>query len=209
MVDYYLESCSNRIIKKFNAIAGGQHKYERMMTMSSEHFTFECQNQIKINIFTFDDTSVADQEVNQMATHGIFFLFSSIILALLNHRSQFDAHQLLNIFFPFNKNPECKEGRICSLQPSQKYILFALNFLKFIFVTCKRVNGIMRDTFEETNHMDFCKGKALFEVLNGYNLNSVQGRNEVYKLLFDKKTRAIGGIYDDMEKFEGLYPTEL
>ena len=118
-------------------------------------------------------------------------------------------HQLWNIFFPFSKNPEREEGRICSLQPSEKYIPFALNFLKFIFVTCKRVNGIMRDIVEERNHMDLCQGKALFEVLNGCNLNSVRGGNEVYKLLFDKKTGAIGGIYDDMEKFEGLYPTEL
>ena len=72
-----------------NVIVNGQRKHKRMMIMSSRHFTFECQNQIKRNIVTFDDTSVADQEVNQMATHqirfddGIFFLFSSIIPVLL------------------------------------------------------------------------------------------------------------------------------
>ena len=73
-----------------------------------------------------------DQDINQMATHqirfddGIFFFFS-LIITLLNHGSQFDAGQLLNIFFPFSKNPEREEGRICSLQPSQKYVPFALS----------------------------------------------------------------------------------
>ena len=159
-------------------------------------------------------TSVADQDVNQMATHqirfddGIFFFFS-LIITLLNHGSQFDADQLLNIFFPFSKNPEHEEGRICSLQLSQKYISFVLSFLKFMFVMCTRVNNVMRDSFKETNHMDMCQGKALFEVLNRHNLNSVQGRNEVYKLLFDRKNGAIGGIYEDMRKFDTFYPNEL
>ena len=94
-----------------------------MLVMSSKHFTFECQGQIKRNVVTFADTSVTDQAVNQMATHqirfddGIFFFFP-LIITLLNHGSQFDADQLLNIFFPFSKNPEREEGRICSLQPS-------------------------------------------------------------------------------------------
>ena len=30
----------------------------------------------------------------------------------------------------------------------------------------------------------------------------IKGRNEIHKLLFDKKTGAIGGIYEDMKKFE-------
>ena len=53
-----------------------------MLVMSSKHFTFECQSQIKRNVVTFDDTSVTDQDVNQMATHqirfddGIFFFFA-------------------------------------------------------------------------------------------------------------------------------------
>ena len=107
------------------------------------------------------------------------------------------------------KNPEHEEGRICSLQPNQKYIPFALSFLKFMLAMCKRVNKVMRDTFEETNHMDMCQGKALFEVLSGHNLNSVRGRNEVYKLLFDRKNGAIGGIYEDMCKLDVIYPNEL
>ena len=77
-----------------------------------------------------------------------------------------------------------------------------------MFVACKKINKVMRDIFEETNHMDLCQGKT-FKVLKGYNLNSVQGRNEVYKLLFDKKTAAIGGIYEDMHKFDTIYPKEL
>ena len=128
---------------------------------------------------------------------------------LLNHGSQLDAHQILNIFFPFRKNPEREEGRICSMQPSQKYIPFALKFLQFMFAVCKRVNGIMRDTSEETKHMDLCQGKALFEVLNGYNPLSARGRSDIFKLLFDKKSGAIGDIYDDMENFENIYPNEL
>ena len=67
----------------------------------------------------------------------------------------------------------------------------------------------MRDSFEETSHMDRCQGKALFEVLSGHNLNSVQGRNEVHKLLFDRKNGAIGGIYEDMYKFDMIYLNEL
>ena len=78
-----------------------------------------------------------------------------------------------------------------------------------MFAVCKRVNGIMRDTSEETKHMDLCQGKALFEVLNGYNPLSARGRSDIFKLLFDKKSGAIGGIYDDMENFENIYPNEL
>ena len=78
-----------------------------------------------------------------------------------------------------------------------------------MFVMCKRVNKVMRDSFKETNHMDMCQGKALFEVLNRHNLNSIRGRNEVYKLLFDRKNGAVGGIYEDMRKFDTIYPNEL
>ena len=68
---------------------------------------------------------------------------------------------------------EHEKGRICSLQLSQKYIPFMLSFLKFMFVMCKRVNKVMRDTIEEMNHMDMCQGTALFAVLNRHSLNSV------------------------------------
>ena len=124
-----------------------------MMMLSSKHFTFKCQNQIKRNIVTFNDTSVGEQEISQMATHqvrfddGIFF-FMSFLMTMFNHGSQFDADQLLNIFFPFNKNPEYEEGRICIFQPGQKYIPFALSLLKYIYAMSKRMNKIMRDTAE-------------------------------------------------------------
>ena len=45
----------------------------------------------------------------------------------------------------------------------------------------------MRDTSDETNHMDLCQGKALFEALKACNTHTVKGRNEIHKLLFDKK----------------------
>ena len=129
-------------------------------------------------------------------------------MTMFNHGSQFDADQLLNIFFPFSKNPEYEEGRICIFQPGQKYISFALSLLKYIYAMSKRMNKIMRDTAERTNHMDLCQGKALFEALKSYNTNTMKGRNEIYKLLFDKKTGAIGGIYENMKKFEQIYPEE-
>ena len=100
--------------KKVNAIVEGQHKHKRMMAMSSKHFTFDCQAQIKRNNVTFDNTSVAEQEVGQMATHqirfddGIFFFFSSLLM-LSNHGSQFDAHQILNIFSHLVRTPNVKK----------------------------------------------------------------------------------------------------
>ena len=71
------------------------------------------------------------------------------------------------------------------------------------------MNKLMRDTSDNTNHMDLCQGKALFEVSKTCNTHTMKGRNEVYKLLFDRKTGAIGGIYEDMKKFEQWYPKEL
>ena len=50
------------------------------------------------------------------------------------------------------------------------------------------------------NHMDLCQGKALFEALKSYNTNTMKGSNEIYKLLCDKKTGTIGGIYEDIKK---------
>ena len=74
---------------------------------------------------------------------------------------------------------------------------------------CKRMNKQMRDTSDSTNHIDSCQGKALFEALKTCNTQTIKGRNEIHKLLFDKKTGTIGGIYEDMKKFEQLYPKEL
>ena len=75
-----------------------------MLTMSAKHFMFECQSQIKLHVKIFDDTSVSDQDMSSMPNHqirfddGIYFLLS-LIATLFNHGSQFDAHQLLNIFY--------------------------------------------------------------------------------------------------------------
>ena len=82
MVSYYIENSSHRVAKKVNTVIDGFPKHKRMLVMSLKHFTFKCQSQIKRNVVTFDDTSVTDQDVNQMATHqirfddGIFFFFA-------------------------------------------------------------------------------------------------------------------------------------
>ena len=82
-----------------------------MLTILSKHFTFEGQSQIKRHVKIFDDSSVSDQDVSEMSTHqirfddGIYFLLS-LITTILNHGSQLDAHQLVNIFLSFSKNPD-------------------------------------------------------------------------------------------------------
>ena len=70
----------------------------------------------------------------------------------------------------------------------------------------KRINNIMKDSEETLGHMDVCQGKALFEVINSYDTNTRKGRNELYKLLFDKKVGAVGGIYEDLNTFKLKYP---
>ena len=197
--------------KKAENVAKSQPKHKRMLAFSSKHFTFECAHQIKCNLVTFDDTVVGEQDVSQMATHqirfddGIFFFFSFII-TLLNHGSQFDAHQFLNILFPVSQNPEQEEGRICILQPSVKYLPFALDLLKFLYAMTRRINNMMRDCENETIHMDMCQGMALFEALRTINATTIKGKSDIYKMIFDKKNGAIGGIYDDMKRFDDLYP---
>ena len=85
MVNYYIENSSRRLAKKVNTVVDGLPKHKRMLVMSSKHFTFECQSQIKRNVVTFDDTFVTDQDVNQMDTHqirfddGIFFFFHLLL----------------------------------------------------------------------------------------------------------------------------------
>ena len=125
---------------------------------------------------------------------------------LLNHGSQFDAHQLLNILFPFSKNPETEEGRICIMQPCHKHTPFAMSILKYIHAVSHRINKVMRDSSEKMHHMDSCQGKAIFTILQSYNMNTIKGRNEIFKLFFDKKTGIMGSIYQDVCKFETIYP---
>ena len=67
---------------------------------------------------------------------------------------------------------------------------------------CKRVNNLMKDSDKTLGHMDVCLGKALFEVVNSYDTNTRKGRNELFKLFFNKKVGAIGGIYEDVNTFK-------
>ena len=71
---------------------------------------------------------------------------------------------------------------------------------------CKRVNDLMKDSEETLGHMDVCLGKALFEVVSSYHTNTSKGRNELFKLFFDKKVGAIGGIYEDVNTFKIKHP---
>ena len=67
---------------------------------------------------------------------------------------------------------------------------------------CKRVNDLMKDSDETLGHMDVCLGKALFEVVSSHDTNTRKGRNKLFKLFFDKKVGAIGGIYEDVNAFK-------
>ena len=60
----------------------------------------------------------------------------------------------------------------------------------------------MNDSEETLGHMDVCQGKALFEVISRYDTKTRKGRNDLYKLLFDRKAGAIGGIYEDLNIFK-------
>ena len=139
-----------------------QPRNKQMMVFSSQHCTFDCQHSIKRGkLVTFDDTHLGDQQPENMATHQIrfdggIFLCLSLITILFNHGSQVDPHQLLNMLCPFSRNPEI-EGRICIIQPSHKCAPYALNILRFVYAMCKRVNRVMRDTVNESNHMDCCQ----------------------------------------------------
>ena len=62
-----------------------------------------------------------------------------------------------------------------------------LNLLKFVFALSRRVNKFMKDTNDDTNHMDACQGKAFHDVISNYNTQSAKGRNEIFKLIFDKE----------------------
>ena len=83
MVNHDHQKRATRPTKNVNSIVGNQIKHKRMMMLSSKYFTFDCQHQIKRNVVKFDDTSVSDQDVSQMATQqirfddGIYFFMSS------------------------------------------------------------------------------------------------------------------------------------
>ena len=54
--------------------------------------------------------------------------------------------------------------------------------------------------------MDSAQGLTLFKVMSKFNTNVSKQRNDMFKLLFHKKNGSLGGIYEDMKRFERLYP---
>ena len=64
----------------------------------------------------------------------------------------------------------------------------------------------MKDSEETLGHMDVYLGKALFEVVSSYDTNTRKGRNELFKLFFDNKVGAVGGIYEDFNMFKIKHP---
>ena len=137
---------------------------------------------------------------------GVFFLIT-LITTIFNHGSQLDSHQLVNILLPFNKNAGSDiVGRKCTIQPLKAYQPVLLKLLQYTYWMCKRVNDLMKDSEETLGHMNMCLGKALFEVVSSYDTNTKKGRNELFKLFFDKKVGAIGGIYEDKNTFKIKHP---
>ena len=208
-----LSNAPHDIQKKIKVIAADKPRHKRQLTMSSANFTFECLSQIKRQITIFDDGICSDQDVSSMPTHqvrfddGIFFLLS-LITTIFNHSSLLDANQLVNILMPFSKNPDIEMQRKCTIQPSRVYHKVMLQTLQFVYAISKRINSLMKDCNGPQDHMDVCQGKALFDVVSGYDVNTKKGRNELYMLIFDKKNGAIGGIFEDMKQFATLYPKE-
>ena len=137
---------------------------------------------------------------------GVFF-FITLITTIFNHRSQLDPHQLVNFLLPLSKNPDSDiVGRKCTIQPLKAYQPVLLKLLQYTYCMCKRVNDLMKDSEETLGHMDVCLGKALFKVVSSYDTNTRKGRNELFKLFFDKKVGAIGGIYEDVNTFKIKHP---
>ena len=58
----------------------------------------------------------------------------------------------------------------------------------------------------DDGHMDSAQGLTLFKLMNKFNTSTGKHRNEMFKLLFDKKTGSLGGIYEDMKRFKQIYP---
>ena len=208
-----LANAPAEIQKKIKHVASEQPRHKRMLNMSAKHFTFECQSQIKRHVKIFDNSICREQEPTDMLNHqlrfddGIFFLLS-LITTLFNHGSEFDANQLVNIFLPFSKNPDLELGRLCTIHPAKTHIAAVPMLLRFVFAMSKIMNSLMKDTNDTLGHMNVCQGRALFEVISNYNINTTKGRNELFKLIFDKKTGALGGIYEDMKHFDELFPKE-
>ena len=137
-----LNSAPAEVQKRMKQVATQQPRHKRMLTMSSKHFTFECQSQIKRQIKIFDDSSYSEQGILSMPNHqirfddGIFFVLS-LITVVFNHGSQLDTNQLVNIFLPYSKNPDVELGRQCTIQPARADLSTMLNTLRFIFAMSK------------------------------------------------------------------------
>ena len=197
------------VAKKVEEIAHKQQlRTKKMLTMSSKDFTFDVKSQITRTIKKLDASSVKDQLVSDMPLHQFRFddqIFSlmTLILTLFNHGSAFDADQLVNMILPFSTNPE-REGRICIIQPSKGHIPYILDILRYVYAMSRRVNRLLNDS--DDGHMDSAQGLTLFKVMNKFNTSTGKHRNEMFKLLFDKKTGSLGGIYEDMKRFKQIYP---
>ena len=110
--------------------------------MSSAHFTFECQSQIKRQIKICDEQDISSMPNHQIRfDDGIFFMLS-LITVLFNHGSKLDAHQLVNMFLPYTKNPNRELGRQCTIQPACAYLTHMLSTLRFIYAMSKRINVV-------------------------------------------------------------------
>ena len=205
-----LKNAPTDVIKKVDDVARGRPKTKKMLTMSSRDFVFEVKSQITRTVKTLDSSQVSDQLVSEMPMHQYRFddqimSLMTLIPVLFNHGSAFDPDQLVNIFLPHSSNPE-KEGRICIIQPSKQHIPYMHNVLRYVYAMSKRMNRLMADDTKPNKHMDKAQGVNMFSVLSKCNTNVAKQRNEMYKMLFDKKSGIIGGIYDDMKKFTELYP---
>ena len=170
-----------------------------MLTMSSKDFTFDVKSQITRTIKKLDMSSVKDQLVGDMPLHQFRFddqIFSlmTLILTLFNHGSDFDADQLVNVILPFSINPE-REGRICVIQPSKGHIPYILDILCYVYAMSQRVNRLRNDS-NDGQHKDSAQGLTLFKVMNTFNTSTGKHRNKMFKLLFNKKTGSLGGIYE-------------
>ena len=164
-----------------------------MLTMSSKDFNFDVKSQITRSIKKLDGSSVKDQLVSDMPLHQFRFddqIFSlmTLIVTLFNHGGAFDADQLVNMIWPFSTNPE-REGRICIIQPSKGHLPYILDILRYIYAMSRRVNRILNDSND--GHMDSAQGLTLFKVMSKFNTNASKQRNNIFKLLFDKKMEVL------------------
>ena len=205
-----LKKAPQDVVKRIDDIAKDRVKSKKMLTMSSKDFIFDVKSQITRTVKTLDGSIISDQLVSEMPMHQYRFddqimSLMTLIPVLFNHGSSFDADQLVNILLPHSSNPE-KDGRICIIQPTKAHIPFMRNLLRYVYAMSKRMHRLMADDVKPNKHMDKAQGTSLFSILSKCNTNVAKQRNELYKMLFDKKSGSIGGIYEDMRDFKTIYP---